>query len=286
MRQTLFAPGATVTCTIPSVIAVVACLLAAAPVQARFALEVAGLPVAELRISVTGDLYVYESTHFLEEGPREHHVEITLKEGNAAPEVLALLHRPKLGCIDVLEERGKQLEKLCITRSVAGEAVGTINKQMFTARYDPADTLTGISVGSAKWIAAPQPVQPPGESPFVHGLAVPPGELRLDPPLEGAKWLSKAPIGVGQEDLRRRCLLLARDEVTRRPGSEIAVGLVIEDGRAYPHAWVTQKGASFDPSVVAGDPILVKRRYLQIPNAKSGEFYLRLFDGAVRLVAK
>lgn len=267
-------------------LAVVASLLAAAPAQARFALEVAGLPVAELRVTVSNNVYVYESTHFLEEGPRERRVEIELKEGAPQPEVLTLLRRPKTGCRDVLEERDRKLEKLCITRSVAGEVTGTIEKETFTASYDATDALTSITVGSARWIAVPQAVRPPAQSPFVQGVAVPPGALRLEPPVEGARWLSKAPIGVGTEGRRARCLILAREEAARRPGATVSVGLVIEDGRAYPHAWVTQKNAAFDPSVLAGDPILEKRRYLELPKAKSGDFYLRLFDGAARLVAK
>jgi hypothetical protein len=255
-------------------------------VQGRFALEVAGLPVAELRVSLVGELYVYEATHFLEEGPSEHRVELQLKEGEPRPEVLALLRRPKTGCTEVLEERERRLEQLCISRSVAGEAVGTIDKEPFTARYDASDALTAITVGSATWIAAPQAVQPPTESPFVQGVAVPTGKLRLEPPVEGAKWLTRSPVGTGTEYRRDRCLVLAREEAANRPGAEVTVGLVIEGGRAYPHAWVTQKGQAFDPSVFTGDPILMKRRYLEIPKAKSGDFYLRFFDGAVRLVAK
>ena len=41
------------------VIALVFTLLAAAPVEGRFVLEVAGLPLAELRVSANGDRYVY-----------------------------------------------------------------------------------------------------------------------------------------------------------------------------------------------------------------------------------
>jgi hypothetical protein len=268
------------------VIAVVSVLLAAAPVQARFALEVAGLPLAELRVTVSNNVYIYESTHFLEEGPRERRVELELKEGTPQPEVLALLRRPKMGCRDVLEERERKLEKLCITKSVPGEVTGTIAKETFTASYDSNDALTSITVGSARWFAVAQAVQPPTQSPFVQGVAVPPGELRLDPPVEGAKWLAKAPIGTGKEGRRARCLILAREEAAKRPGATVSVGLVIEDGRAYPHAWVTQKGAAFDPSVLEGDPILKQRRYLELPKAKSGDFYLRFFDGAARLVAK
>ena len=292
MRQTLFAPrtgtksSLPLRATITLVLAVLTCLLAAAPLEGRFALEIAGLPVAELRVSVSGDLYLYESTHFLEEGPQERRVEIKLTEGSPPPEVLALLRRPRTGCRDVLEERGRKLERLCITKSAAGEVTGTLEKESFTATYDAADALTSIKVGSAKWVAVPKAVQPSNENPFVRGIAVPPGELRLDPPLEGAKWLTRPPIGTGSEDRRARCLVLAREELAKKPGSTLSVGLVIEGGRAYPHAWVTQNKVASDPSVLPNDPILRARRYLELPQAKSGDFYLRFFDGAARLVAK
>ena len=211
-------------------------------------LEVAGIPVAELRVSVSGDRYVYESTHYLEEGPREHRVAMRLKRGAPLPEVLALLHRPKLGCRDVLEERKGVLEKLCVERSDPSDVSGTIAGEDFEAHYDDSETLIAITVGSAKWFEMGTPTAPPPVSPFVRGVTVPPGVLVLDPPVPDARWLARAPEGVGtpEEVGRVRCLLLARAEQARRPGSHVSVGLVIEEGRAYPHAWVTEGGAAFE----------------------------------------
>ena len=81
--------------------------------------------------------------------------------------------------------------------------------------------------------------------------------------------------------------MLARSESARKPGSTVSVGLVIEEGRAYPHAWVTEaNGKALDPSVLPEDPILSSRRYLEMPREVSGSFFLRFFDGAVRLKAK
>lgn len=272
-------------------------LVAAAPVPPernrggearRFVLEVAGIPVAELRVSVSGDRYVYESTHYLEEGPREHRVTLRLKKGAPLPEVLALLHRPKLGCRDVLEERKGVLEKLCVEQSDPSEVRGTIAGEAFEARYDDTELLKAITVGSAKWFEMGTPTAPPPVSPFVRGVAVPAGVLVLDPPVPDARWLARAPEGVGTPEKvgRVRCLLLARAEQARRPGSHVSVGLVIEEGRAYPHAWVSERGAAFDPSVLEGDPILSKRRYLEVPAEQAGSFFLRLFDGALELKAK
>ncbi len=261
-------------------------LLAAAPLEASFVLEIGGLPVAELRISVKGERYLYDATHFLEEGPREHHVGLKLGEG-PQPEVLALVHRPKPGCRQVLEERTRTLETLCVDHSESNEVTGTVAGEPFVATYEE-HRLAAITVGAAHWAAAPRPVSPPLESPFVRGVKVPEGELVLDPPLVGARWLTRPPVGTGTPDTvgRVRCLLLARNESARKPGSMVSVGLVIEEGRAYPHAWVTQGGIASDPSVLPLDPVLSTRRYLELPRAVSGGFFLRFFDGAVRLKAQ
>lgn len=263
-------------------------LLAAAPMQARFVLEVGGLPVAELRVAVEGQRYVYEATHFLEEGPREHRTELTLSPKTPQPEVLALLRRPAVGCRDVLEERSGRLEALCVDEGVPARATGTIDGLAFEARYDDAGALARIKVGAATWVAASRPAQPPPESPFVRGLAVPAGANRLNNPFPGARWLAHAPKGIGDEDRvgRARCLVLARETQARRPGSRVSVGLVIEGTRAYPHAWLTEGNAALDPSVLPGDPVLSTRRYLEVPAEHSGAFYLQLFDGVLRLEAR
>ncbi len=270
--------------------ALVLSLLAAAPDESRrFVLEVAGVPVAELRVSVSGDRYLYESTHFLEEGPRKRQVQLRLKKNAPQPEVLALLHPPKPGCVEVLEERNAVLETLCVESASPQTVSGTIAGEKFSADYDDAGVLSGITVGSARWRAATAPTAPPPQSPFVKGVAVPSGPLQLEPPVEEARWLSASPEGVGAPDRvgRTRCLVLAREEAARRPGSHVSVGLVIEGGRAYPHAWVTGADRNpVDPSVLGGDSILQERRYLEVPPERAGAFFLRLFDGALKLKAK
>lgn len=269
-------------------LALVVTLLAAAPVQGRFLLEVSGLPVAELRVSVRGQRYVYEATHFLEEGPREHRTELTLTPTTPMPEVLALLRRPAPGCRDVLEERSGRTEELCVTAGASTKVSGTLDGTAFEADYELTGALARISVGAAHWVAVTRPSRPPLESPFVRGVAVPTGATKLSPPFPGARWLAHAPEGIGAEDRvgRARCLVLAREAQARRPGARLSVGLVVEGDRAYPHAWLTEGEAATDPSVLPGDPVLSSRRYLEVPAAQSGTFFLQLFDGALRLEAK
>lgn len=256
--------------------------LAAAPTSGRFVLEVSGVPVAELRVFSDGTQYTYEATHFLDEGPAESRFTFVLRELTAPPEVLTLLTRPAVGCRDVTEERTKKHESLCVE---AGDT-GTIDGQRYTARYDAKGRLAEITVGPAHWTATSSPTAPPAQSPFAKGVAVPEGASRLEPAVKGARWLTLAPVGIAPpEDVgRTRCLLLARRALEGHPARRLAVGLVIEDGRAYPHAWVVEGNRALDPSVEADDEVLQRRRYLEVPREKSGLFFLQLFEGTQRVV--
>lgn len=256
-------------------------LLAAAPVDARFVLEVSGFPLAELHVAVDGDAWVYESTHFLEEGPKVKFLRLPLSRGT--PEVLALMTPPAPGCQEVIEERTEAKEKLCVETASATAASGTLNELTFTARYVEG-ALNEIAVGSAKWRRVAQATRPPSrDSPFVKGVPAP--GFTLTPAFAGATWLAKSPRGTAADEKvsRTRCLLLARRAVEKLPGARVSVGLVVEDGRAYPHAWVTTSKGAQDPSVRPGDEVLTRRRYLEVPVAKSGAFFLQLFDGALQL---
>ncbi len=259
--------------------------LAATPVDARFVLEVGELPVAELRVGTRGDTYFYEAVHFLQEGPQQRRIERSLREGT--PEVLALLTPPALGCRDVVEERSAKKEALCVTRRDAALVEGTLAGAPFKARY-ARGRLAEITVGNAKWRATSTAAKPPPESPFAAGLAVPPGALRLTPAVDGARWLETSPRGIGDAASvgRTRCLLLAREAAARRAGARVVLGVVIENGRAFPHAWVAMGAEMLDPSVLADDEVLTQRRYLELPSRLAGATYLALFDGAARFEAR
>lgn len=266
---------------IPSVLTL---WLAAAPAQtsARFVLEVASVPVAALSVSVDGDRYVYGAVHFLEEGDRNFEKTFSLQALAAPPEVLSLLTLPAPGCRDVLEERTGQTEQLCVAEQQAKRAKGSIDGQAFTASYDGAGVLQSIKVGSASWVRDETGRVAGGGNPFAEGVTVETGPLTLKPQVPGARWLTSAPTGIGTEEAgRTRCLVLARKAVAAKAGRRLAVGLVVEEGRAYPHAWVVEGARALDPSVLPNDPALRTRRYLEVPQARSGAFFLALFDGQV-----
>lgn len=271
----------------PVLLSALSLCLAAAPsdTSARFVLEVNAVPLAALSVSVSGDRYTYSAVHFLEEGDRNFEKTFSLKALGAPPEVLALLTLPAEGCRDVVEERSGKREALCVVERKAGSARGTIAGEAFLAKYEASGALSSIKVGAAKWTREDaRTARSPG-NPFAEGVAVETGPLALKPAVSGATWLVQAPIGIGTDEVgRTRCLVLARKAVAAMKGRRLAVGLVVEGGRAYPHAWVVEGDRALDPSVRPGDEVLRTRRYLEVPHAQSGAFFLALFDGQVAVV--
>lgn len=255
-------------------------MLAAAPATSRYVLEVGELPVAELRITVDADRYVYISRRFFDEDAGEKSRTFSLQRLPARPEVLALSSQPVVGCADVFEERTGKLEKLCTDTVDDGMVSGTLDGEAFSARYDGRGALTEITVGHARWRRVETSVAA-SENPFSLGVEAPRGANALVPAPSGVRWLQRAPRP-GAKDVvpRARCLVLARAAVKESPGRRVAVGLVIDGERAFPHAWVVEGAAEFDPTI--GTPV-PGRRYVEFPREDSGRLYLALFAGSLKL---
>lgn len=273
-------------------------VLAVTAAPARYVLTVQGVPLAELRVSVEGRRYRYESTHFLEEGPRERRRDFELDEAGRvdgrAPEVLALAAQPAVGCVEVLEEVTRAPERLCVDEVQGRTVRGTIAGQPFTAHYDDGRRLRSLELAAARWDATSTPAAAPSpeDNPFTRGFALEgtAGRATLAPAMKGARRLETAPRGLGEGDEvgRTRCLVAARRYVAAHPKAALVLGLVVEDGRAWPHAWIREGGRDGDPSVRPGDVALAGRQYLELPAADAGRVYLELLDGArrVRLVPR
>lgn len=267
--------------------------LTAAP--QRYLLTLGGAPMAELRVEVSGRTYRYASTHFLEEGPKERARVFTLdakgRVDGLRPEVLALAKVPAVGCADVLEEVARAPERLCVTVVDDGVVTGTVAGKPFTARYDEHGQLTRFEVGAARWEATTKPASPPpaDANPFTRGFDVvgASGAVTLTPSLEGARRLTTPPVGVGDQPSvgRLRCLVAARRFVESHPGATLVLGLVVEDGRAWPHAWARLGAGEVDPSVLPDDEVLATRQYLALPSEEAGRVYLELLDGTRRVTS-
>lgn len=258
--------------------------LAATPRDARFIFEVAHVPIAELSVSVRGQRYQYQVRRFFDEAEVSSKT-FVLSPQKPLPEVLALMERQSLGCHHVLEERTEQLEMLCVSSSTPKAMHGTLDGQVFTANYAADGALQHVAVGDARWVATDERPAAPAVNPFAEGIAVPPGPLEVRPQYQEARWLAQSPTGVGRVNTigQRRCLELAREFIEHNPDARLSMGLVVERGRAYPHAWVTTPQGAVDPSMLPHDELLQSRRYLEVPVTQSGIFFLKFWNGTFKL---
>ncbi len=257
--------------------------LAAAPLDATFVLTIDDVPAVALRVEARGATYTYESTWFLEEGERVFSKQYPLGGQHPTPEVLALARRPTAGCRPVLEERTNTLEELCVTVD-HGAITGTVGGIPFSGTWGQDDQLQAISVAGVQWKrVASVPRVGPMVAPLLDGVAVSgtSGPVHLTPAVDGAKVVHVVGIGDRESVGRTRCLTLARSVVQREPGSTVVLGLVIDGGRGYPHAWVRRGSGDVDPSVLPGETS--ERSYLELPRGVAGRAYLDLLTGAARL---
>lgn len=266
-------------------------LLAASPVSGRFLMTVEDVPLAELRFSLEGRTYTYESTHFLEEGDKARRLTFTLDAAGLVdglvPEVLALARRPAPGCREVLEEVTRAREKLCIEDAKDDLLLGRLDDVPLTARYAKG-RLVSVELPAVTWTASDEPAKRSVEQPFVDGYPVEGAgaKVTLAPRAEGVTVLSRAPLGVGTPQTvgRVRCLVAARkaleaEERARGAGAQLVLGVVLEEGRAWQHAWFRRGEQHFDPSVLPGDAVLAARTYVAFPRERAGRLYLELLDG-------
>lgn len=262
---------------------VVALLLAAAPtLDVHYVMEVAGVPMAELHLVHDGARYRYESVRFFEERSPPP-LELELARGAPRFEALTLVERGESGCRVVLEERSRKQETLCLDASRGPTTKGTLSGAGFTARYATDGILEALDLQGAHWRRVEGPTERPTENPFTRGVAAVAGASVLAPTMEGVTLTEVTPRGIGEDEDRRRCLVLAREALVGHPARNLVLGLVLEGGRAYPHAWVDEQGVALDPSVPAGDAVLHERRYLALPTERAGSVYLELFSGRRRL---
>jgi hypothetical protein len=252
--------------------------LAAAPLDATFVLSVDEVPAIALHVEAHGATYTYEATWFLAEGQRVFTKQFVLSDAQPVPEVLALLRRPGTGCRAVLEERTNAVEALC----VSGDG-GTIDGVPFSGTWGRDGRLEAISVAKVEWKrVASAPRGGPMVAPLLDGVPVTgdSGSVRLTPAVKGARLVKVVGVGDPATVGRMRCLPLAR-ALASRERATVVLGLVIDGGRGYPHAWVRRPDGDVDPSLLPGEP--AERVYLELPKGLAGRAYIDLLTGAARL---
>lgn len=260
--------------------------LTAAPADARFLLTIADSATAELHVRLTGRELRYDARWFLEDGQhafsRRYELDAQGLVDGHRPEVLALLSPPRQGCQSVFEERMGRPEQLCVEARDGAVVHGRLDEVEFSATYEKG-TLARIDLPGAHWERVESSKRPPrGTSPFREGFAVEGSgrDLVLEPALPEVRVVPVSPSGAGAARVARtRCLTLAREAVANDPELSVVLGLFVDGGRAFPHAWVRRGDKHFDPSRLPGDV----GTYLELPAGIAGRVYLELSDGTRQL---
>lgn len=266
-----------------------ALLTAALLSQARYLFELDSVPVGTVELTLQGDHYTYKSLHAYRRARSEQVDEFTLAKGRPTPEGFWLWHKPAAGCVDGIAELTSTTGKLCANDVGVREVKGTTLGKPFTARYDATGELEELQLGKSRFVRSAAPLQP--GKPYEKGFAIEGKgkKLELDPPVEGARWPFFTPKGTRRAPLPETdsCLEVAQAYVAENAGYEVALGVVVDKGRAYPHAWaVSALSGDVDPSAKLSKAKVPNKAYLELPRGQAGALYVELLEGKRKLVWK
>lgn len=242
-----------------------------APDQARYVMSVGGLPVGVVSFSVEGTTYRYRALHVFRSSTREVIERFELEASKPPPEVWWLSQKRAHGCVTAIEERTRQPELVC-----THPGGGTIGARPFHAAYDASGRLAWLEVAAVRFEAS-QAALPARADPFADGFAVTGRGHVVTVEPKSPIVASVVVVGVrGEPAEGLSCLDLARAEVTKTPSSRVVLGVVVDQARAWPHAWVkTADGVHRDPTVPSTGE---RRQYLEFSN-DAGQLYLELLSG-------
>ncbi len=281
-------------------------LTAAAPPaeSLRLLMVVGDAPAGVVEARREGKRWVYRSTHLYRAGPAERRRTLEVdaagktRDGKV-PETWWLSRLREVGCVDAVEELELSPERVCVRERKADgrETVveGRIGETPFRARYGKSGALLELTVNEVAFRASDAPL-PEGVDPFATGFplsgqasrgtfryALTGGDASLEDAVEAAREVDDAPVG-REPAATTDCLTAARALVKARPGLSLVLGVVTEDGRAWPHAWAEDAAThrAVDPTLPPHDARLTRRRYLAFPK-DAGRLYLALLAGTVKV---
>lgn len=255
--------------------------LAAEPM--RLVHSVGGVTVGVVELEVSGGLARYRARHVFRGQSRSFEtswpVDAMGRDEAGLPAELASLWTGTIGCRDVREERTGKKERLC----VAQDGTGSIDSARIRVVSGPSgfervDVLHLGQVASRFERSALEPTL--FGDPFAKGFEISGkgSKVALSPRAD----VSVVPVtGLARPLEGGSCLELA-SKWAARVGAVVQLGLVVEQGRAWPHAWVrTEQGEHVDPSIGLHDERA--RTYLAF-HADAGPMYLELVSKARRVV--
>lgn len=257
----------------------------AAPASGRYVMSVGGAPAGVVRFTLQAGRYSYESTHFFRSTTQQRvaHLELdaTGRADGRVPEALLLSTLPAKGCTPTVEELSEKPGQVCVDLVEGRTVKGRLGGDAFEAQYDAGGRLASLDVGGARFVASAAEVRG-GREPFAAGFPVTGkgNQPSLAPAVQAVREVKVDPAATSAP-AGRSCLELARAALAADASLSLVLGVVIEDDRAWPHAWVQRRGAQLDPSVPKGDA--PPRRYLAFPSEQAGALYLELLAGTRRV---
>jgi hypothetical protein len=277
-------------------VAVLMAALAAGPAaqSARYDFFLGGAPAGQVTLTREADQFTWRSLHVF--ARRERIRTFTLRvdaQGRTAegkvPEGLWLWARPARGCVSGVDEVTGRTGPLCAEPERDGAVRGNAFGAAFTARYDSAGRLKSLEMGASRFErstgAAPQ-----GEEPFAQGFPVEGSGpvVVVEPSSVAVRQLARLPLATGGSSAPEGdCLERSTAIVEASKGTkELVLGVVLQEGRAWPHAWVRDRKSleAEDPSAVG--PPAAGTAYLAFPSGHAGALYVELLQGSLQVVRR
>lgn len=296
-------------------------LLVAPPERTSYLFTLEGLPAGQVTLERSADAksFTYRSEHVFGRGPGLRQVDsrtLALDEAGrvaattATPVSLWLWTQHAPSCLEVMDELTGRTGQACSNALSKEELEGIALDEPFHAVYREG-VLESLDLGAARFtrlVAVPELDGASGL--WARGFALPGGRgsLGFEPGLSlprqpsaassrGRSWAERTLKEFGPASVGERCLetaerLLAWME--ERGGQGVLVlGLLLDAGRAWPHAWVRASGPYEEPVDVdpAWGRLVVPQGYIALQTVatgaqglEAGQVYLELVSRKRRLV--
>jgi hypothetical protein len=295
-------------------------LLVALPERTSYLFTLDGLPAGQVTLekSADGKSFIYRSEHVFGRGPALRTVEsrtLALDEAgrvagsSATPVSLWLWTEHAPSCLEVVDELTGRTGQACSNAVSREELEGIALEESFHAVYQDA-VLESLDLGAARFTRLEAtPALDGAGGLWARGFPLPGGrgQVAFEPPMSlprqpaapsarGRSWAERTLKEFGPPAAAERCLessqrLLAWLE-ERGVRGVLVLGLLLDAGRAWPHAWVRAAGPYEEPLDLdpAWGRAAVPLGYLALQlvatgahGLEAGQVYLDLVSGKRRL---
>lgn len=266
-----------------------------------FEMSLAEVPVGWVRVDSSEARLRYQSEHVFRRGKAQTKVSFELDgAGRAAngsiPSARWLLHQPQEACVSVFDEVTGEKGDGCAQASAGRVTKGTLLREPFTARYDASGLLVDLKLGATRFrrIRKTPVLRPERADVFARGFPIEgaSGPLTLSPAVKGTRTPRRPLLAAAEQEVSRgACLALAQAQMRKSPGKwQLVLGLVVDEGRAWPHAWLKDvvSGAEVDFSAYSdtANQLVPAEDYLAFPSTDAGRLYVALLAGEHRVVRR